>query len=77
MRLDSKEQLDTFRQRDIHVYHHGETYFVLRERRNNVVCSSKSSLGKATVGSWCTEKRGEIYSVKKATFYILSLEKSY
>ena len=77
MRLKSEEQLGTFGQRDIHLYHQGETYFVLSERRNKVVHGSKSRLGKATVGSWCTEKRWKIYRVKKATFYILSLEKSY
>ena len=77
MRLESEEQLGTFGQRDIHLYHQGETYFVLSEMRNNVVYGSRSSLGKANVGSCCTDKRGQIYRVKKSTFYILSLEKSH
>ena len=47
-----------------------------------MVDGSESRLGKATVGSWCTEKRWKFYKVKKATLkgsvevYILGLEKS-
>ena len=76
MRLKREEQLGTFGQRDIHLYQQRETYFVLSEMRNNVVYSSKSRPGKATVGSWCTGKMWNIYRVEKATFYILSQERA-
>ena len=76
MRLRREEQLGTFGQRDIHLYHQGETYFVLSEMRNNVVYSSKSRPRKATVGFRCTVKRWKIYRVEKATFYILNQERA-
>lgn len=64
MRMESGEQLGTSGQRNFHLYHKWETYFVLSERRNNVVHNSKSRLGKAAIGSWYTEKRWKVYGMK-------------
>ena len=65
MRLERDEQLGTFGQRNFHLYHQGEGYFVLSERRNDVAHGSHSRLGKAIVGSWYTGKRRKAYRARK------------